>query len=56
MEETEKLRIAVDALKEIMRDQGKVCAEFELCKHVACTSSVASYFIAEKALKEIEHG
>lgn len=42
------------ALEEIRNTQGKVCAEFEICKHVACKSSCASWFIADKALKEVE--
>lgn len=54
MDENAKLKIAMAALQEIKTDQGKVCRNFELCRHTACTSSVASYFIADKALKEIE--
>jgi hypothetical protein len=42
--------IAIKALKEIRNEQGKVCAEFEMCKHTSCQSSVASWFIATKAL------
>jgi len=38
------------ALEEIRRDQGKVCAEFELCTHPACQSSYASWAIADAAL------
>jgi hypothetical protein len=50
----EKLDIAVKALKEIKNDHGKVCIDFEFCKHISCTSSVASWMIADKALKDIE--
>lgn len=42
------------ALEEIINTQGKVCSEFQLCKHVACKSSVASWFIADKAIKEAD--
>jgi hypothetical protein len=48
-----KLEIAVKALKEIKDTQGKVCVDFEFCKHESCISSVASWMIADKALKEI---
>jgi hypothetical protein len=49
-----KLEIAVKALKEIKNEQGKVCVDFELCKHISCTSSCASWMIADKALQDIE--
>ena len=39
------------ALEEIKRDQGRVCAEFELCTHAACQSSYSSWAIADKALR-----
>lgn len=48
-----KLEIAVKALKEIKDSQGKVCVDFEFCKHESCANSVASWMIADKALKEI---
>jgi hypothetical protein len=38
------------ALEEIKTEQGKVCENFELCTHLACQSSCASWFIADKAL------
>lgn len=38
------------ALQEIKDTQGKVCDEFELCKHRACTSSYSSWAIAADAL------
>lgn len=50
----EKLRIAVKALREIRDAQGRVCSNFELCKHVACQSSYSSWVISDKALGEIE--
>jgi len=40
------------ALREIKDKQGKVCSEFELCRHVACQSSVTSWMIADQALGE----
>ena len=49
-----QLEIAKHALQNIKDEEGKVCAEFEICKHVSCTSSCSSWFIAEKALKELE--
>lgn len=42
------------ALEEIVNTQGKVCAEFEICNHVACKSSCASWFIADMAIKEAD--
>ena len=54
MDETAKLKIAVAALKEIKENYGQVCVDFELCKHVACQSSVSCWMTADKALKEIE--
>lgn len=49
----ENYKIAVDALKDIRKNEGKVCVDFELCKHVACQSSCSSWFIAEKALDKL---
>ena len=40
-----------NALQEIVRDQGRVCEEFETCKHEACRSSYTSWQIAKSALK-----
>lgn len=40
-----------NALQEIVRDQGRVCEEFETCKHDACRSSYTSWQIAATALK-----
>lgn len=48
-----KLAIAVKALKKILDNEGKVCQEFEICKHVACQSSCSSWMIAHEALEEI---
>src|SRR6185437_9669132 len=38
------------ALQEIRRDQGRVCDGFDLCDHLACASSDASWVIADRAL------
>ena len=54
LELQDKLAIAVKALEEIKNTQGKVCEEFEICKHIACQSSCGSWMIADKALKDIE--
>lgn len=53
LELQDKLAIAVKALKEIEQNYGQVCEEFEICKHVACQSSVSCWMVADKALKEI---
>jgi hypothetical protein len=45
--QVEQLRAA---LKQIKEEGGKVCAEFEVCRHVACQSSVAAWMIADAAL------
>lgn len=50
----DSLQIAIDALKEIKENHGQVCEEFELCKHVACHSSVSCWMISDKALKDIK--
>lgn len=50
----DKLEVAIRALREIRDHQGRVCSNFELCKHVSCTSSYISWSIAEKALRNIE--
>lgn len=39
------------ALEEIKNEQGKVCMDFELCTHEACTSSYTAWAIADKALR-----
>ncbi len=46
--ETERLRAALQRIK---AECGHVCANFELCTHVACQSSVAAWMIADAALK-----
>jgi hypothetical protein len=43
-----------EALQEIKTTQGKVCDNFELCTHVACRSSYASWAIADAALARKE--
>lgn len=47
-------KIYKKALEEIVREQGKVCSEFEICRHISCSSSCASWFIADRALKKAE--
>ena len=37
---------------ELIQNQGVVCAEFETCKHVSCTSSYTSWVVADAMLKE----
>ena len=39
------------ALKDIRDTQGKVCEQFEICRHTSCTSSHAAWEIADRALK-----
>lgn len=46
--------IAVEALEEIRKTQGKVCNNFETCEHKECKSSYASWEIANRSLNEIE--
>ena len=46
----EKERL-LKALKEIRDNQGKVCKEYEICKHESCRSSYTSWAIASKALE-----
>jgi hypothetical protein len=49
-------KILLAALKKIVTTQGKVCDDFEVCRHKACTSSYCSWEIASRALKEFnEH-
>jgi len=50
----DKIEILIAALEDIKTDCGKVCKEFEICTHEACRSSVDAWFIADKALKDIE--
>jgi hypothetical protein len=40
------------ALNEIKSEQGKVCADYETCDHVACRSSYTSWTIADQALQK----
>jgi len=50
------MEIYRDALLEITREQGKVCRNFEICRHEACRSSYTAWAIADKALKEAVNG
>lgn len=40
-------------MKEIKRDEGKVCDEFEICEHRACQSSYSAWAIADIALARL---
>ncbi len=42
------------ALEEIRRDEGRVCEEYELCRHTSCGSSYGAWAIADKALRPPE--
>lgn len=46
-----QLEFAIKALEEIRNTQGKVCEIYEICEHVACSSSYASWAIADQALR-----
>jgi hypothetical protein len=39
-----------EALREIKTTQGRVCEDFALCSHGACSSSYTSWVIADKTL------
>ena len=43
-----------EALKQIKQEGGRVCDDFELCKHIACQSSYSSWMIADTALAQLE--
>lgn len=45
-----------EALERIRRDEGKVCAVFEVCDHRACQSSYTAWAIADEALRPITGG
>ena len=49
----DKFIIALTALCEIKYSEGRVCEEFETCKHTSCQSSYNSWAIADKALRDI---
>lgn len=46
---------AVQALRDIKDRKNQVCANYELCEHVGCTSSYEAYAIADKAMVGIDH-
>ena len=48
-----QLEIAIKALEEIRNTQGKVCEIYEICEHVSCSSSYASWAIADEALRHL---
>jgi hypothetical protein len=41
---------AVEALRRIKDEEGKVCDQFEVCDHRACNSSYAAWAIADEYL------
>lgn len=43
--------ILLNALQKIKAEEGRVCTEFEICKHAACRSSYAAWAIADRALE-----
>lgn len=47
------LDIAKTALVTITEKHGRVCGEFELCKHIACNDSHAAWEIADEALSKM---
>ena len=51
MEHEQTIATLTNSLQEIVRDQGRVCEEFETCKHEACRSSYTSWQIAKSALE-----
>jgi len=53
MSNEEKLKLATKALQDIHRNSGKVCPDFELCKHASCQSSYYAWATADIALKEL---
>jgi hypothetical protein len=42
---------AVEALRRIKADEGKVCDQFEVCNHRACNSSYTAWAIADEYLR-----
>ncbi len=48
-----KYDLAVEALKKIIRCYGRVCQDFELCRHDACWSSSGAWFEAYEALEKL---
>lgn len=46
-------RRMITALEGVAHHEGKVCVNFDTCKHKGCNSSYASWSIADEALKEI---
>lgn len=47
------LQIAINALEEIRNKEGKVCSQYEICEHVSCSSSYASWAIADEVLRRL---
>ena len=43
------------ALRTIKNNYGKVCKDFELCKHESCESSYSAWSIADQALQMYDH-
>lgn len=47
-------RIAIAALAQIVREEGRVCELWERCGHAGCASSYLAWAIATEALGEIK--
>ena len=50
MNTDDQLKLATHALHNIRNNYGKVCQEFEICTHEACTSSSGAWLEANEAL------
>ena len=51
---SDDLKIAIEALKKIKKEEGRVCCNFELCTHSACSSSYGAWAIADEALAKLK--
>lgn len=49
----EKGMAALDTLHKIEDEEGKVCPDYETCRHPACASSYNSWMLANEALAGI---
>ena len=47
------LDVAVTALLQIKREEGKVCDQYEICEHRSCQSSYGAWAIADRALARL---
>lgn len=46
-----ELEMLRSALEKIRDEEGRVCEEYEICTHRACSSSYRSWAIADQVLK-----